>query len=488
MDETYRKNDIVELNIERAGINGEGVSHLPDGMAVFVPMTIEGERVRARIILIKKNFAIAKAEEILTPSRDRIQPFCEVYSRCGGCQLQHIDYQKQLKIKTDLVRETLLKVGKIDTEVDDCIPSELKCAYRNKIQLPVAYENNVNKIGFFRENTHDVIDIKNCPLHDDWTRKLIEVFRNFLVLTGVKGYDEQKRQGVLRHIVARFLDGKILICAVINARSLPFPDVLIRLVKDAFKDGWGLYTSVNTRDTNVIMGDKPVFIHGIRCLESEISGIKFGVRIDSFLQVNTYIAQTIYNKVYKTVASAPPDILIDAYSGIGILTAKLSSLAKLAIGIEIVEQATMDADDVMARNGIDNVINITADCGELLPRLLAAAQNENFLKQIKDSQSPKKTLLSLAEKNHQSLNFLNAQSNITVVLDPARKGCDQRVLDALNNYPVDNIIYISCNPATLSRDLSILSSKYSISSVQPYDMFPQTSHVETVVLLSRVDK
>ena len=488
MDKTYRKNDIVELDIERAGINGEGVAHLDNGMAVFVPMTIAGERVLAKIILIKKNFAVARVEEILIPSKDRIKPFCEVYSRCGGCQLQHIDYQKQLKIKTDLVRETLLKVGKIDIKVNDCIPSNLTCAYRNKIQLPVTYENNVNKIGFFRENTHNVIDIKSCPLHEIWANQLIEVFRKFLERTGVKGYDEQKRQGILRHIVARFLDGKIIICAVINARSLPSVDVLIRLLQDAFKDCWGLYTSVNMRDTNVIMGDKPVFIGGIKCLESEISSIKFGVKIDSFLQVNTYIAEAIYNKVYEMVASAPPDILIDAYSGIGILTAKLSSLAKLAIGIEIVEQATMDADEVMAKNGIDNVINITADCGEVLPKLLAAASREDFFEQLEDSQNPRKSLLRLTEKNYQSFNFLNAQSNITVILDPARKGCDSRVLDALNNYPVKNIIYISCNPATLSRDISVLSSKYSISYVQPYDMFPQTSHVETVVLMSRVNK
>lgn len=486
MEKTYKKNDIVELEIERAGINGEGVAHLDNGMTVFVPMAIEGERVRAKIILIKKSFCVAKLEEVLVPSQDRIEPFCEVYSRCGGCQLQHINYQKQLKIKTDLVKETLLKIGKIDTEVNDCIPSKSICGYRNKIQLPVAWENNVNKIGFFRENTHDVIDIKSCPLHEEWARKMIEVIRKFLNLTGVKGYNEQHQKGILRHVVARFLDGKIMICAVINARTLPSVDVLIRLLKEAFPGGWGLYTSVNMRDTNVIMGDKPVFVAGNKNLESEISGIKFGVRMDSFLQVNTFIAQEIYNQVFEIVSKEPPDILIDAYSGIGILTAKLSSLAKLAIGIEIVSQATVDADEVMLKNGINNVINVTADCGEMLPKILAAAKNENLLNYSKQE------LLNLFQKQSENFeaNFNKSASkeinNITVILDPARKGCDQRVLDALNNYPVNNIIYVSCNPATLSRDVSILSQQYSISLVQPYDMFPQTSHVECVVLMQNV--
>ena len=488
MDKTYRKNDIVELNIERAGINGEGVAHLTNGMTVFVPMTIQGEKVRAKIILVKKNFAVAKAEEILIPSKDRIEPFCEVYNKCGGCQLQHINYEKQLTIKTDLVRETLLKIGKLDVKVNDYVASKSINAYRNKIQLPIGYENNINKIGFFRENSHDIIDIRQCPLHEDWTKKLIEVMRSYLNLTGTKGYNEQQRSGILRHIVARFLDGKILICAVTNAKVLPYTDVLIRLLQDAFLGQWGLYTSVNMRDTNVIMGDKPVFIGGINCLESEISGINFNVRIDSFLQVNTYIAEAIYNRVFEMVGQNPPQIIIDAYSGIGILTAKLSSLVKLAIGIEIVPQATADADETMQKNGIDNVINITADCGEFLPKILAAAQDESFLKNLKNSQNSKKTLISLCEKSSAALNSPNTQSNITVILDPARKGCDPRVLSALTKYPVENIIYISCNPATLSRDLLILSSKYSISSVQPYDMFPQTSHVECVVLMSRMEK
>lgn len=472
-----KKNDIVTVTVDSLGINGEGVARLDSGMAVFVTGALKGETVRIKLILVKKNFAIGKLIEVITPSQDRVAPKCPVFGKCGGCALQHLKYESQTGYKSEYVKDTLARVGGVECEVVPCVPSDKYYAYRNKIQLPVTDggTSGIN-IGFFRGGSHDVVDIERCDLHEDWADKLIATVRQFARLTGAKGYNEISGKGLLRHIVARFIDGKIVVCVVINARELTGAEVFSRLLSERFGTDWGLYTSVNTARTNVIMGAAPVHISGLKTLDGFIGGVKYSVRIESFLQVNEAVAEKIYTKAVKLASGIQGDIIIDAYSGIGILTAMLSKTAKAAVGIEIVEPATKDADATMRLNGIDNVINITGDCGELLPRVLDA---------IYTGGGNPNAAASFVKAR---LNNTDTTPKVTVVLDPARKGCDQPVLDALLRHPVDNIIYISCNPATLSRDVGILRSGYTVTYAQAYDMFPQTPHVETVVLMSRVDK
>lgn len=452
------KNETVTVEIERLGMNGEGVATLEDGMKIFIPFALPQERVKAMVLAVKKNFAYGKIKEILSSSPNRKESKCLVYTKCGGCQLRHLAYQAQLDFKRQTVEDTLRKVGGLTVSVDAVVPSPRQDGYRNKIQIPVGVDSQGKTVfGFFRDNSHDIVAIDECPLHGDWATRLLSAVRTYMRDAKLSGFDERCRRGDVRHIVAREVDGELLCCLVSPHKRLPQIERLVQALKDKGFLQPHITLNCNDRDTNVILGKETVCVYGQPRLTFNLMGLDVSLASESFLQVNTDVAKALYEAVAQEVGT-DNDIVIDAYSGAGILSAVLARRAGQVYGIEICTPASRDAEDLAKRNGIKNLVNLNGDCAIEVPKLIAKLKGQNAC--------------------------------ISVVLDPPRKGCDARVLQAVKNAAPEKIIYVSCNPATLARDLKILTTAddanptaYEVTLCRPYDMFPSTGHVETLVLL-----
>ena len=467
-----RKNDEFIGNVSAVGSNMEGVIRL-DNYVCFVPFALLGEKVKFKVLKTTKNIAFCKLIEVLTPAEQRVRPRCCVYGKCGGCQLQHLRYKDQLKVKTDTVFDCIRKISGLETEVLPCVKCDTEYEYRNKLQLPVRCDNGVNKIGFFALNSHRVIETDACPIQKPWSTDVIQVFKDFISETGVSCYNEQTGEGVIRHIVVRQVDLSLMITVVVNAKTLPNYQLLIEKLSYKFKK-FSLFINENLEDTNVILGEKFTCVYGEPSYYTEEFGIRYEVVPQSFIQVNNFIKKKLYHDVIKTLNADSDTVVIDAYSGAGLMTALLSQNAKKVYGIEIVKEAVESADKLVKINGLSGKVqNICAPCEEELPTLI-------------------KKLRENGDK-------------ISVVLDPPRKGCDRKVLEAILTAKPDKIVYVSCSPQTLARDLGILvgslqyvgnelkksqeyEPNYKITKVQPYDMFCQTKHVETLVLIEKNTK
>lgn len=466
-----RKNDEFIGNVSAVGSNMEGIVRI-DNYVCFVPFALIGEKIKFKVLKTTKNIAFCKLIEVLTPAEQRVRSRCCVYGKCGGCQLQHLRYKDQLKQKTQTVSDCLRKIGGIEFDVLPTIKSDNEYEYRNKLQLPVRFDGNGALIGFFANNSHRVVETEDCPIQKPWCKDVISVFKEYISLTGVSCYDESKNAGLIRHVVVRQIDNSLMITVVINGKTLPKSEVLIEKLSLKFKK-FSLFTNENENSNNVILGEKFNLLFGEPYYYTEEFGIKYKVVPESFMQVNNQVKRKLYQDVVRTINADSETVVIDAYSGAGLMTALLSQNAKKAYGIEIIKEA-VDAGNVLAKeNGLsDKVENICAPCEEELPRLIARLRAEN--------------------------------AKISVVLDPPRKGCDKLVLDAILSAKPDKVVYVSCSPQTLARDLGLLTGKlyydgnelkksakvspvYEIEKVQPYDMFPQTKHVETLVSLARID-
>lgn len=461
------KNQVITTTILNSGINGEGIAKV-DGMTLFIPYALVGEKVVAKVIMAKKNFAVARLVEVLTPAEERVRPECKVFTKCGGCQLQHVKYYNQLKIKSANLRDAFRKIAKLDPPVQQCVKSDFTYNYRNKLQLPIGERDGTLVVGFYEEFTHNIVPIEECPLHPEWAAKLIGALKKFMAENDIRPYNEQTGQGVIRHLVARELTGCIMVTLVINCDFLDCTGFAEEL-KNLFPC-FGLYLNVNKEDTNVITGDKYIYVCGERKLKDSYNGLKIEVGPGSFLQVNNSVKDKLYYKVLDQVRSEEQPVCIDAYSGTGILSALMAKHASKAYAIEIVDEAIEDAEHIKKINNLNGKLEIIhGDCSDELPPLLERLKDENTI----------------------------------LILDPPRKGCTKAIIKAILKNPPKKIIYISCNPATLARDIGMImgtldpdsdvmtpdpsrmNGLYEISLVQPYDMFPQTKHVETVVLMSR---
>ncbi len=439
------KNEIYEVEIEDLGMNGEGVAHI-DGQVVFVPFAIVGEKVKIKIINTKTKIAVGKIVEILRKSNDRVQLKCKYFEKCGGCDLQHLNYNKTLEFKQMQVKKNLKQIAKLDVMVSACQKSE-PYFYRNKCALPVICENGKNKIGFFREFSHSVIEIDDCVVTKPFVADLIKITKNYMQKFNLFGFDEQNHGGDIKHIVARKVGEFLIVTLVVSSLNIKGVEFFYQKLQEKFKN-CSLWLNLNTLNNNVIFGDKFVFKFGQKQIFQNIMGLKVSVNPASFLQVNDEICEKIYTKVQDEIEE--DSIVIDAYSGAGIMTGITAKKSKHSYGLEIVKQATEDANFLKQINNISNMTNINGDCSKTLCELL---------KTIKEK--------------------------INIILDPPRKGCDKRVLDAVILSGASKIIYISCNSATLARDLAYLTqnSNYKVKYVEPFDMFPQTRHVETLCIL-----
>ena len=467
------KNDIICAVTDAIGSNGEGIVR-HEGITFFVPACLPGEKVRFKVLKVKGSIGYGKVEEILTPAEERVRVKCPVFSRCGGCCLQHLDYSAQLSHKSGVVKDALRKIGGIQIDVPLAIKSDKPYGYRNKLQIPVGVDKNGETvIGFYAEHSHRIIPVSACAIHPEWAEKIIAIVRCYMQECAVRGYDEEQKKGAIRHIVAREIGGKYIFTLVTAKRELPNLPYLVERIQEAFSE-FSLYLNFNDTDTNVIFGEEFQLVHGMGFFEAEEQGIRYEAGPNTFLQVNANVRTKLYKDALKETCKDGDEVVIDAYSGGGLLTAMLAKQCKRVYGIELEKEASRCADSLKAKNGLDNMTNICGYVEEKLPEVLKKEKGEK----------------------------------VRLILDPPRAGIHRSVLKALLESGIPTLTLISCNPATLARDLGILTGSlienengellknaaytgetlegyYGIEKIQPYDMFPQTKHVETIVCLSK---
>ena len=433
------------------GMNGEGI--VKDGAyPVFVPFAIVGERVKVQIVHAKKDYAFGELIEILSASKDRVKPRCRYFGRCGGCDLQHLDRPMQEEVKRLSLMRTLRKIAGIDIAVPEVFAGA-GWAWRNKLSLPFGRAGRGGKVvlGFYEKRSHTVVPLKDCPLHGEWAARLIAAVTEWANENGVTVYDEKTGKGLLRHLVARYVT-TLSATLVVNGEGVPHIDNLARKLDDAFGD-YALYISPNTAKTNVILGDTVRLVRG-RERAQNLGKFSAVVSPLSFLQVNDEVRDAVYDEAARALDGFDGDV-VELYSGVGLLTAELASRLPEAriVCAEIVPEAVQDAKRLMGRLGFgDRVAPTCADAADFMSSLPADGCRR------------------------------------ALVLDPPRKGCDERVLQAAADAGFCRVVYISCNPATLARDLRFLLDRgYRVASLRAFDMFPQTLHTETVVTLEKDD-
>lgn len=467
-----KKNDILTGTVQSFGSGGEGVLRMED-YVFFVPYALPGEKISFRVLKIQGKIGYGKVEEIFVSSPDRVSPVCPVFHTCGGCGLQHMSYALQTKFKREKVKNALLKIGGAEAEVSPVVPCASPYGYRNKLQLPVGVDGNGNTVlGFYAERSHRIVPIDRCYIHPEWSAKLIAVFKEYLACSEAKGYDERAKKGLIRHLVAREIDGKYLVTIVATEKNLPEKKLLIEKLQAAFP-GCSAFVNVNKSDSNVIFGDRFYSLCGAEHIEGETDGIAYEAGAETFVQVNPEIREKLYEKAMEACFADGAEVVIDAYSGGGLMTAMAARRAKRAYGIELNAEASACAESLKKKNNLANMANVCGDAAAELPRIMAEENGE-------------KTVL---------------------ILDPPRAGVARSVLYAILKSKIERFVMISCDPATLARDLGILTGTlvekdgmlikntagardnrennyFRIESVEPFDMFPQTKHVETLVVLS----
>ncbi len=449
-----KKNNNYNITIQDVGDEGEGIGKI-EGFTVFVEGGVVGDELEIRIVKEKKSYAYGKIINIIKPSEYRVTPKCEKANVCGGCNLQHYTYEAQLEYKTKKVKDAIERIGnQKDVQVNDIIGMENPYHYRNKAQYPVAKgKDDEVMMGFFKPRTHHVINIENCFIQDEIHQQVIEKIRTYIKENDVLPYNEINHTGLIRHVLVRngFTTKEIMVCIIINGKKIPNQSGLISLLTE-IENVTSISLNYNKSRTNVILGNKTEVIWGNPYITDYIGEIKFKISPQSFFQVNPRQTVKLYNKVMEYADLTGEETVIDTYCGIGSISLFLAKKAKKVYGIEVVEEAVEDAIENAALNHIENAEFVLGRAEE----------------KIKD---------------------LIIEKNITpdvVVIDPPRRGCDKEFIDMLNEVLPNKIIYVSCNPATLARDLSLLCEEnYKVKAVQPVDMFAQVNHVETIVLLQR---
>ena len=447
-----KKNDIVELNIQSMTAEGSGVGRV-DGFAVFVPRTAVGDRVRAHIIKVTKSYAVGKLVELLDSSPDRVESDCPVFDKCGGCALRHIDFEAECRIKKQRVEDCLRRIGGLDISVES-IECGAPDGYRNKPQYPVGMSEQGVQIGFFAPHSHRIIECRNCRLQPPEFEGVLEAFEDYMTQCRVPAYDEQTGRGLIRHIYIRqaAVDGKMMVCAVINGKELPNGEHLVSLLKERLGDRLKtVVLNINTKATNVILSDNCRVIYGDGYLNDVLCGVKVRLNALSFYQVNHDMAERLYEAAAELAGEGK--VLLDLYCGAGTIGLSMANRFERLIGVEVIDKAVEDARFNAAENGIDNADFICADAHEAAKRLEAEGLRPDV-----------------------------------VVVDPPRKGLAQGLpkLIAEKMQP-ERVVYVSCDPATLARDLAAFAeSGYATRRVKAFNLFPRTAHVESIALLEKM--
>jgi 23S rRNA (uracil1939-C5)-methyltransferase len=443
------KNQIYETTIVDYTAQGQGIAKI-EGCAVFIPHAIVGEKCRVRIEKAQKTWASGKLVEILERSPHRVNRECPVAKLCGGCDFWHMDYEEETRLKADRVRQALNRIGGKDLKEIPILAAPTCYGYRNKAQYPTASRKGRAYAGFFRAGTHQVVENEGClilPKDADRVKKRVIDYVNHY---RISVYDEEAHKGLLRHIYVRrgAVSGQVLVCLVINGRKLPHPEDLIRRLQE-IPGFTSLVLSVNTRPGNTVLGDEFITLYGPGYIEDTLCGLKFRLSPRSFYQVNHHQAQRLYEAAISQAGITKNDLVLDLYCGVGTITLCMAKAAGKVIGVEVVEQAVADAKENALRNGIENAEFFCGDAG--------------------------KAALELETRG------IRAD---VVIVDPPRKGLNEDTIEALHRMSPRRIVYVSCDPATLARDVALLEQRgYLLQSAQAADLFPRCAHVESIVCL-----
>ena len=452
-----RKNDEFILEIEDMGVNGEGIGHV-DGLALFVKDALIGDTVRVKVMKMQKNYGFARLLEVIAPSADRIAPLCPVARSCGGCQIQEMNYPAQLKFKAKKVKENLERIGKLDFNAEnapefyDCIGMDVPWNYRNKAQFPIG-RNKEGKIiaGFYAGRTHSIIECEDCAIGIKENKDILHMVIAHMEKWKIEPYREEDHKGLVRHVLIRkgFTTGEIMVCLILNGKKFPGLSDLVDNLKKI--DGMtSISINVNTEHTNRILGSEVIPVYQEVYITDYIGDVKFRISPLSFYQVNPVQTRKLYGTALDYAELTGEENVFDLYCGVGTISLFLAKKAKHVIGVEIVGQAIEDAKVNAQINHIENAQFYCGAAEEVIPDL-----------------------------------YRQGVTADVVVVDPPRKGCDEKLLDTIVNMAPEKVVYVSCDSATLARDLKYLNEYgYVVRKVQPVDMFPMGVHVETVVLLS----
>ena len=450
-----QKNQEYIVDIIDNGFEGEGIAKI-DGFTIFIPGAIKGEKVRILIVKVLSSHAFGKLLEILEASKYRQEADCSTYKRCGGCNLRHIKYEETLKMKQNAVQSLVnktLKNIKNKLQVQETIGMDNPYHYRNKAQYPVGVDKNGEPvIGVFANRTHEVIPIEKCLIQNPKSEEIAKFILNFIKKEHISVYNEETRKGLFRHIVIKvgIKTGEIMCILVINGKTIPKEEILIKNLVENFPQIKTIVKNINTKNTNVILGQDNINVYGDGHIEDILGEYKFKISPLSFYQVNPIQAEKLYELGVKMAEISKEDTVFDLYCGIGTISIFMAKYAKKVYGVEIVEDAIKDAKENAKLNNATNTEFFAGDTEIVLDELI------NQKKVIPD----------------------------IVMFDPPRKGLTKNSINNILNIKPKKIVYISCNPATLVRDLAEFESLYEVKSIVPVDMFPFTSHVECVAVLS----
>ncbi len=460
-----KKNDMVTLRIEDIGIDGEGIGKA-EGFTLFVKDAVVGDVVEAKVMKMKKNYGYARLMKIITPSEKRKEAVCAVARQCGGCQIQELDYKEQLRFKERKVRNNLERIGgfsgeRLDQVMEPICGMKEPFHYRNKAQYPIGMDKEGNPVaGFFAGRTHQIIPNTKCALGKEINSVILDKILDFMKVYGISAYDETTSMGLIRHVLIRygFKTGEIMVCLIINGTDIPYQDKLVESLTE-IPGMMSITININRENTNVIMGKEIRLLWGKDYITDYIGNVKYRISPLSFYQVNPVQTEVLYGLACDYAGLTGKETVWDLYCGIGTISLFLAKNAKQVYGVEIVPQAIEDAKKNAKINGIKNAEFYVGKAEEVLPKYY-----ENYAKQHQGQQ---------------------AHADV-IVVDPPRKGCDETLLKTMVRMKPNRIVYVSCDSATLARDLKYLCGEgYELKKVRPADMFPMTVHVETVVLLSK---
>ncbi|SFX18937.1 23S rRNA (uracil1939-C5)-methyltransferase [Thermoactinomyces sp. DSM 45891] len=446
---------VIEVEIHGQGHNGSGVGRY-NGFTVFVSLVVPGEKVLAKVTLVKKNYAQADLLEIIEAHENRTEPKCPISQGCGGCQSQHISYPEQLRLKEKQVRDQFERIGGFhDLTIHPIIGMEEPWIYRNKAQVPFGQDPQGEVIaGFYANQSHEIIDLESCYIQHPDNDAVIRFVKQVVGELSIPVYHEKTHTGILRHLMVRIgvHTNEIMVVFVTNGKKLPHKEILISKIREAFPQCRSIVQNVNDRSTNVILGKENILLWGREVIYDTIGDVEFAISPHSFFQVNPTQTEVLYDQVRTFAALTGEETVVDAYCGIGTIGMYVADQAKQVYGVEIVPEAIADATENAKRNQMSHVHFEVGAAEKVMPKWLSRGIRPEV-----------------------------------VIVDPPRKGCDSELLDAVVGMKPERVVYVSCNPATLARDAKYLADLgYEMVEIQPVDMFPQTGHVECVAWMKRV--
>ncbi|USG68329.1 23S rRNA (uracil(1939)-C(5))-methyltransferase RlmD [Brevibacillus ruminantium] len=459
LDLPVRLGQIIEVEITGLSHEGAGVGRV-EGYTLFVPKALPQEKVRARVEHVKKNFGFAELLEVVEKSPSRALPPCPIYDRCGGCSLQHLAYEEQLIHKQQIVKDNLRRIGGFKVEGEEAVIVHPTLGmsdpwrYRNKAQVPIGEQDGGLVGGFYAEKSHEIIDMNECLIQHPANDEAVNAVKEIASQLNITPYDEKNHTGLLRHVVVKVgaRTGEVMVVLVTTEAFIPQRDKLVEEIRTRLSGVKSIVHNINPARTNVIFGEKTVTLWGSDVIYDYIGPIKFAISARSFYQVNPAQTEVLYNKTLEYAGATGTETVIDAYCGIGTISLFLAQKSRHVYGVEIVPEAIADANRNAKLNGIENVTFETGPAEVVIP----AWKEQGIRPDV-------------------------------IVVDPPRKGCDEALLTTILQMKPQRVVYVSCNPSTLARDLKVLAELYEVREVQPVDMFPHTGHVECVIGMQRID-